>query len=91
MKVKLIKRLETELQLDTSVLNVSDFVKKVNVKKALILHDKNDRVLPIEQSMNVDNNWGASELEVVEGTGHFRILRTKSVLDRAVAFFDEGA
>lgn len=89
VKEKLIKRLETELEMDISTLNVSEWVKTVNVKKALILHDKNDRVLPIEQSMNVDKNWSTSTLEAVEGTGHFRILRTKSVLDRAVAFFDE--
>lgn len=89
VKQKLIKRLESELKTDISKLNVSDFVKTVNVKQALILHDKNDKVLPIEQSMNVDENWKASELEVVEGTGHFRILRTKAVLDRALAFFNE--
>ena len=45
VKEKLIKRLEEELQMDVSKLNVSDFVKTVNVKKALILHDKNDGVL----------------------------------------------
>jgi esterase/lipase len=88
VKDKLNTRLETELGMDISKLNVSEFVKNVKVKKALILHDKNDKVLPIEQSMNVDQNWKASSLEAVEGTGHFRILRTKSVLERAVAFFD---
>lgn len=88
VKQKLIKRLENELEMEVSKLNVSDWVKTVNVKQALILHDKNDGVLPIEQSLNVHKNWDTSEFETVEGTGHFRILRTKSVLDRAVTFFD---
>ena len=89
VKRKLIQRLETELKMDISKLNVSDFVKTVNVKEALILHDKNDKILPYEQSLNVHNNWKASQIEAVEGTGHFRILRTKSVLDRGIAFFEE--
>ena len=88
VKQKLIQRLEKELEMEVSKLNVSDWVKTVNVKQALILHDKYDKVLPIEQSLNVHKNWKASEFETVEGTGHFRILRTKSVLERAVRFFD---
>ncbi|MDG1331192.1 MAG: alpha/beta hydrolase [Crocinitomicaceae bacterium] len=89
VKRKLIERLEKELDMKVPELNVSDWVKSVNVKEALILHDKNDRTLPIEQSLNVHRNWENSKFETVEGTGHFRILRTKSVLDRAVLFFDE--
>ncbi|MCJ8292301.1 MAG: alpha/beta hydrolase [Crocinitomicaceae bacterium] len=90
VKQKLIERLEAELKMEVSTLNVSEWVKTVNVKRALILHDKNDKVLPIEQSLNVHRNWEASQFETVEGTGHFRILRTKSVLDRAVAFFNDN-
>lgn len=89
VKRKLIQRLETELDMKVAELNVSDWVKSVNVKEALILHDKNDGVLPIEQSLNVHHNWKNSTFETVEGTGHFRILRTKSVLDRVIRFFDE--
>lgn len=89
VKRKLIQRLERELDMKVPDLNVSDWVKKVNVKEALILHDKNDKVLPVEQSLNVHNNWKNSKFERVEGTGHFRILRTKSVLKRAIHFFEE--
>ncbi|MFK7787297.1 MAG: alpha/beta fold hydrolase [Crocinitomicaceae bacterium] len=88
VKQKLIDRLEKELDMRVPDLNVSEWVKSVNVKEALILHDKNDGVLPIEQSENVHRNWKNSKFETVEGTGHFRILRTKSVLDRAVDFFE---
>ena len=90
VKRKLIARLEKELNMKVPDLNVSEWVKSVKVKEALILHDKNDKVLPIEQSLNVHRNWKNSKFETVEGTGHFRILRTKSVLDRAVSFFEEN-
>jgi pimeloyl-ACP methyl ester carboxylesterase len=88
VKNKLIKRLESETKLDINNLNVSDFVKVINVKKALIIHDKNDTVIPINRSKNVHHNWESSEFIEIEGTGHFRILRTKSVIDKTLEFLN---
>ena len=82
---RLLQRLAA-MKVDVSALNVSDFVKQINVSKALILHDINDKVLPFEQSRNVHLHWPQSRLVEVEGTGHFRILRTESVLDQIVEF-----
>lgn len=88
VKAKLIERLQNETGIDVNTLNVSDFVKTINVRKSLIIHDKNDKVIPIKRSKNVHQNWGVSEFETVEGTGHFRILRTKAVLDRVVSYLN---
>lgn len=88
VKNMLIKRLEKELNVDVSVTNVSNFVQVVNVKKAIIFHDKNDRVIGIQQSQNVANNWDICQLRELEGTGHFRILRTASVLDEITEFMN---
>lgn len=87
-KVKkiLIDRLESEMGLEVENLNVRDFVKSINVKQALIIHDKNDRVIPIERSKRVHENWKVSELKEIEGTGHFRILRTKEVIKQVVEY-----
>lgn len=82
---RLVERMKAE-NIDVSAFNVSDFVKKINVESALILHDKHDRVIPIHQSKNVHSNWPQAQFLEVEGTGHFRILRTPEVLDRIVAF-----
>lgn len=84
---RLIDRLQAA-NIDVSKFNVSDFVKQINVSSALILHDKDDRVIPIHQSRNVHANWPQSQFVEIEGTGHFRILRTPQVLDRIVAFID---
>lgn len=86
VKRKLIQRLKKETGMEVSELNVSLFVKKINVAKGLILQDKNDRIVPLSQSKAVHLNWKASTLEVLEGTGHFRILRDQKVVDRIVAF-----
>ena len=84
---RLVKRMQAA-NIDVSNFNVSDFVKKIHVESALILHDKHDRVIPIHQSRNVHANWPQAQFLEVEGTGHFRILRTPEVLDRIVAFID---
>lgn len=86
VKQRLILKLQRETGTDVNALSVSEFVKHINVKQALILHDKNDTVTPIERARNVHQHWKASTLLEVEGTGHFRILRTDSVIAQGVAF-----
>lgn len=86
VKTRLIEKFETETNYKVETLNVSDFVKGIKVSKALIIHDKNDKVIPIKQSRNVYKNWANSEFKEVEGTGHFRILRTENVLESVLEF-----
>lgn len=88
VKTLLIERLEKETNKTIETLNVSAFVKDINVKNALIIHDKNDKVIPIARAKNVHQNWAASEFEEIKGTGHFRILRTQEVIDRVINYLD---
>ncbi len=88
VKQQLIDRIEKETNVDVKTLNVSRIVKSINVKKALIIHDKNDKVIPIHRSKNVHKNWPASEFKEVEGTGHFRILRTKEVIKEVIDYLN---
>ncbi|MEL7004826.1 MAG: alpha/beta hydrolase, partial [Bacteroidota bacterium] len=89
-KVKnlLVDRLQEETGLDVYGLNVSDFVQHIHVKEALIIHDRNDKVIPLERSKNVHRAWSAADFKEVEGTGHFRILRDKAVLETAIEFLN---
>ena len=79
-------KLRKETGLDPDMLNVSEFVKQINVERSLIIHDRGDKVIPISRSRNVLRNWSCSEFLEVEGTGHFRILRTKRVIDSVIDF-----
>lgn len=83
------QKIENELGVKVADLNVEDFAPKSSIKKALFLHDKNDRVLPIERSIEVAKKWKVAQLEVVEGTGHYKILRTPKVIDRIVEFLSD--
>ncbi len=85
---KLTHKLEDELQLDVSELNVSTFVREIKVRKALIIHDRDDKVIPIERSLNVHQHWKNSQFVEVTETGHFRILRTEGVLKTVLNFFN---
>ncbi len=89
VKTILIKKLENELNIKVTDANVSNYVQEINVKKALIIHDKNDRVIPIEQSKNVYENWDVCRFQEIEGTGHFRILRDKSVAKSILHFMND--
>ncbi len=86
VKSKLIRKLEEETNINVRTLNVSEFVKSINVKQSIIIHDKNDKVVPISRSMNVHKNWSASEFKAISGTGHFRILRTEHVIDLVLEY-----
>lgn len=86
--VKLINKLEDNYKIKVNELNVSEFVKNINVKNSIIIHDKNDKVIPIERSKNVHNNWKESIFKEVEGTGHFRILRNEHVLKEVIDFIE---
>ena len=89
VKKRLINRLEDETNQSVLNLNVSDFVKSIHVQRALIVHDKNDKVIPINRSRNVHHNWPQSTFKEVENTGHFRILRTKNVIEIVVNYLNK--
>lgn len=89
VKQKLIRRLEAETGQSVSKLNVSEFVKTASVDKALIIHDKADTVIPIARSRNVHRNWPVCDFLEVEGTGHFKILRTPHILDTVIGFLKD--
>jgi pimeloyl-ACP methyl ester carboxylesterase len=88
VKEKLKKRIESRFNLVLTDLDVEKFVQTANVKEALILHDTFDKVLSVEESREVAKMWKAAKLIEVTETGHYRILRTATVLDKAIAFLD---
>jgi esterase/lipase len=89
VKQKLLARLEKELNMDLSTISVAALCEKTGVKNALILHDQFDKVLSIEESKAVNENWPICNLEAIEGTGHFKILKSEQVLSRIVDFFQD--
>lgn len=83
---KLIVQLEATHDIKVDEINVEDYAPKSSVKKALLLHDTNDRVLPVEKSREIAHRWPEAQLIEVTGTGHYKILGAEKVLDKVMGF-----
>ncbi len=57
--------------------------------RALMVHDEDDQEILVAQSRAMQAVWQGSELWETKGLGHFRIIRSGSVVGRAVEFLNE--
>jgi pimeloyl-ACP methyl ester carboxylesterase len=57
----------------------------------LIVHDREDRTVPIAASEALHAGWPGSSFETVTGLGHRRLLLDATVIARSVAFIADGA
>jgi pimeloyl-ACP methyl ester carboxylesterase len=55
---------------------------------ALIIHDRDDKEVPVEIGQSIAEAWPGAELLITEGLGHQRILRAETIIDVAVGFID---
>jgi pimeloyl-ACP methyl ester carboxylesterase len=63
----------------------------VLTQRALILHDRSDRQVPLAEGQLVAEAWQDAKLEVTEGLGHTRILRDPSTVALVQKFLMENA
>lgn len=54
----------------------------------LVIHDRDDKEVPVDVGRGIAKAWPGAELVVTEGLGHQRILRDEGVRDLAVSFID---
>ena len=66
-------------------MQVSDFAKQTGLKQALLIHDRNDRILPFAGSERIAADWPAARLVPTEGKGHYRILWSEEVVEEVRA------
>lgn len=85
---RFLKRIENERNEKIDEFDVSKYVQNINVEKAIIIHDVNDRVIPISESEEVVRKWKNADLVEVSRTGHFRMLRTPEVANIIIEFMD---
>lgn len=58
---------------------------------ALIIHDRNDRDVPLTDAEALAAHWPGAELMTTEGLGHRRILRDAGVIGAGVEFLHNSA
>jgi len=54
----------------------------------LVVHDRNDKEVPVDSGQRIADSWPSAELILTEGLGHQRILRAEPVTNVAVSFID---
>lgn len=88
---RLIQKIEANHAVTVDEVNVQDYAPRSSIQQALILHDKDDRILPVERSKEVAEHWPIAQFEEVTQTGHYRILRSPKVLERISNFLTDYA
>jgi pimeloyl-ACP methyl ester carboxylesterase len=56
--------------------------------RALVIHDRDDRMVPWKQGAAVAQHWRGAHLVTTHGLGHRRILQDDAVAAAAVEFID---
>ena len=69
-------------------ISIHHLAKEMNLP-CLVVHDENDRQVPISEAHKIINVWSAAELFVSKGNGHSRILYNQAVIDKCMSFLDK--
>ena len=74
-KTELIKRIQNDTSENINQLDMAIYCKELsNVRNAIIVHSKTDKVLPIKGAREVAKAFGKSELIELDNFGHYSIL-----------------
>jgi pimeloyl-ACP methyl ester carboxylesterase len=57
----------------------------------LVLHDEQDRAVPVSCGQSLASAWPGAELHITRGLGHSRILRDPTVISRATRFLSRAS
>ncbi len=77
---ELIKKVEILLKAPLETINAVDMTRSIDFKKLLIIHDRYDKILPFEYSLNIHEQIPNSELIEMEKIGHYRMLWNEDVI-----------
>jgi pimeloyl-ACP methyl ester carboxylesterase len=83
--VALEARLGRRFGVDFADVHVSRFGPRMTTP-LLVIHDEDDREIPIQAGELVASSWPGAELVRTRGLGHRRVLRDPAVVARAVDF-----
>lgn len=74
-----------------SYLDISTLEEVHKWRRLLVIHDEDDREVPLSQARAVAASWPSAQLVETQGLGHRRLLRDPAVVERVLAFFAKSA
>jgi len=81
----IIENLEKKFDRRLSEISPSALAGKMQ-SEALIIHDENDRVTPINEAELLEKSWEKARLVKTSRLGHSRILKSNNVIEQTVSF-----
>lgn len=74
-----------------SYLDITTLDDAYKQRRLLVVHDEDDREVPLSQARRVAASWPSSKLLVTRGLGHRRVLRDFGVLEAVLKFLGDSA
>ncbi|WP_024770992.1 alpha/beta fold hydrolase [Aquimarina macrocephali] len=79
-KLLINKIKKTTTKYDPVTFKVSTVIKDIEMKDVTFIHDKYDKIIPVEKTKSVSSLFKNSKFIEIEGTGHFKMLWSKKVI-----------
>ena len=70
-------------------MSASEIIKRINPQNLLLVHDENDRDVPIAHARLMKELYPEAQTIFTDGLGHTRILRNDMVINRIIAAADK--
>lgn len=80
---------EKEIGMPLINVGVNEVKDKANVDAALVVHDRQDEMVGIDQAEMTVRDWDKAMLQETDGFGHFRLVKSPQVVERVVEFICE--
>ncbi len=78
--------IQTKVDVPIQEANVAASGSQLKLGEALIVHDKKDPIVPFSEAETTFQSWDNANLLVVDGLGHFKLMKDKAVVEKVVHF-----
>ncbi|MGB8224840.1 MAG: alpha/beta fold hydrolase [Polyangiales bacterium] len=87
VRARVQQRIEARLGMPMESMRANAIAPSMRIP-LLIIHDRDDKEVPLRAGQSIADGWPGAELIITEGLGHQRILRADAVANSAVSFID---
>jgi pimeloyl-ACP methyl ester carboxylesterase len=90
-KARVAFQRSVEKEVGISVDDLEHSLRSPNsISKLLVVHDREDKEVPFESALEIQQNWPGSELLETTGSGHRQILKSPLVIGQVTRFLKLG-
>lgn len=89
IRARMQAQLEWQLDHPWETLEIPSLLRSVREIPTLLIHDENDRVVPIQNLDLIHEQLGHSESHRTRGFGHFKILDSGEVVEHVIAYLSK--